>query len=104
MMFDQRCHDNKVRVRKLEDCFQPIVCKRCWGRRAVNAVTIGATIPYFRPCCQPCTNAIITNLSVRIELDIEYTRKILQGFPQEHLQKMFLDDLKRRLVSYAPHT
>lgn len=52
-------HINVVEVK----AFQPPACKVCWGRRAVNSVTVGPSHPYSIPLCQPCTNRVITNWS-----------------------------------------
>jgi hypothetical protein len=54
--------NNRVTVARL----QPVVCKMCWGRKAVNSVRIGAVEESEgTPMCQPCSNLVITQFSER---------------------------------------
>lgn len=81
---------NRILVQPL----QPVACKRCWGRRAVNSVTLGPSgvaVPY----CQPCTNDVITNHSMRLELSdkIIWLRK--KGVPEFLITEVYLRTMRR---------
>ena len=81
---------NRIKVEPL----QPEVCKRCWGRRAVNEVTLGPTntvVPY----CQPCTNAVITNHSTRMEIDDEARIMRGHGASEYNVNLYICDQLNR---------
>ena len=84
---------NRIKVEPL----QPTVCKRCWGRRAVNEVTIGATeaiVPY----CQACTNAVITNHSTRLEIEDEANHLRSQHVSEWSVNDYITEQLSRRII------